>query len=258
MGMSHDDDHATCTGHSHIMSGEWVKGRNPSDLSWSPCSRDDLEKFLKSKASSCLLHTDPRSRYKVRLPPKLPGMHYSADEQCQILFGTNATFCNDMEHLMCAGLWCLVEGDKSCKTKLDPPLDGTECGADKWCRAGECVSKSPIPQHVDGDWSIWSQWSQCSRTCGTGAQFRQRKCDNPPPGPGGSNCQKASVEHKVCEGPPCPKGTPSFRELQCLSHDRQAGKKKNSIWTAVNNDEKPCALFCSPVGRDAPSWWQRE
>lgn len=35
------------------------------------------------------------------------------------------------QHLMCAGLWCLVEGDASCKTKLDPPLDGTECGADK-------------------------------------------------------------------------------------------------------------------------------
>lgn len=47
MGMSHDDDHATCTGHSHIMSGEWVKGRNPSDLSWSSCSRDDLENFLR-------------------------------------------------------------------------------------------------------------------------------------------------------------------------------------------------------------------
>lgn len=24
-------------------------------------------------------------------------MHYSVDEQCQILFGTNATFCNEME-----------------------------------------------------------------------------------------------------------------------------------------------------------------
>lgn len=119
------------------------------------------------------------------------------------------------QHLMCAGLWCLVEGDASCKTKLDPPLDGTECGADKvdtvsftlyswtqilrflltcpckdwsfvcvcvfqWCRAGDCVSKTPIPQHVDGDWSPWGQWSMCSRTCGTGVQFRQRKCDNPP------------------------------------------------------------------------------
>ncbi|XP_028299073.1 A disintegrin and metalloproteinase with thrombospondin motifs 17 isoform X2 [Gouania willdenowi] len=252
MGMSHDDDHATCTGHSHIMSGEWVKGRNPSDLSWSSCSREDLEKFLRSKSSACLLHTDPRTRYQVRLPPKLPGMHYSVDEQCQILFGTNATFCNDMEHLMCAGLWCLVEGDTSCKTKLDPPLDGTECGADKWCRAGECVSKTPIPQHVDGDWSSWSQWSMCSRTCGTGVQFRQRKCDNPPPGPGGRHCPKTNVEHKACEAPPCPKGTPSFRDLQCLSYDRYASKKKGSFLTAIINDEKPCVLFCSPVGRDVP------
>uniref|UniRef100_A0A2K6DRM8 ADAM metallopeptidase with thrombospondin type 1 motif 17 n=1 Tax=Macaca nemestrina TaxID=9545 RepID=A0A2K6DRM8_MACNE len=131
LGMNHDDDHSSCAGRSHIMSGEWVKGRNPSDLSWSSCSRDDLENFLKSKVSTCLQVTDPRSQHTVRLPHKLPGMHYSANEQCQILFGTNATFCRNMEHLMCAGLWCLVEGDTSCKTKLDPPLDGTECGADK-------------------------------------------------------------------------------------------------------------------------------
>ncbi|XP_031732841.1 A disintegrin and metalloproteinase with thrombospondin motifs 17 [Anarrhichthys ocellatus] len=252
MGMSHDDDHATCTGHSHIMSGEWVKGRNPSDLSWSSCSRTDLENFLRSKASACLLHTDPRSRYQIRLPPKLPGMHYSVDGQCQILFGTNASFCSDMEHLMCAGLWCLVEGDAACKTKLDPPLDGTECGADKWCRAGKCVSKTPIPQHVDGDWSPWSQWSMCSRTCGTGVHFRQRKCDNPPPGPGGRHCPKANVEHKACERPPCPKEATSFRDLQCLSYDRHASKKKGSLLTAIINDEKPCVLFCSPVGRDVP------
>ncbi|TNN75608.1 A disintegrin and metalloproteinase with thrombospondin motifs 17 [Liparis tanakae] len=190
----------------------------------------------KSKASACLLHTDPRSRYQIRLPPKLPGMHYSVDEQCQILFGTNGSFCRDMEHLMCTGLWCLVEGDAACKTKLDPPLDGTECGTDKWCRAGECVSKTPIPQHVDGDWGSWSQWSMCSRTCGTGVHFRQRKCDNPPPGPGGRNCQKANVEHKACEYLPCPKGSTSFRDLQCLSYNRHASKKKGSLLTAIIND----------------------
>ncbi|XP_067827742.1 A disintegrin and metalloproteinase with thrombospondin motifs 17 [Heptranchias perlo] len=251
MGMSHDDDHSSCAEHFHIMSGEWVKGKNPSDLSWSACSHDDLENFLRSKVSACLLETDPRSHYAMRLPPKLPGMHYSADEQCQILFGTNATFCKDMEHLMCAGLWCLVEGEQPCKTKLDPPLDGTECGVDKWCRAGECVSKTPIPQHVDGDWSTWSQWSMCSRTCGTGARFRQRKCDNPPPGPGGTNCQGGSVEHKVCENLPCTKGLPSFRDQQCQSQDRQ-GHKKKKHWTAVLNDDKPCTLYCSPFGKESP------
>ncbi|KAM4678065.1 A disintegrin and metalloproteinase with thrombospondin motifs 17 isoform 2-T2 [Discoglossus pictus] len=251
IGMSHDDDHPSCAGRSHIMSGEWVKGRSPSDLSWSTCSREELENFLKSKVSSCLLVTDPRSHYAVRLPHKLPGMHYSASEQCQILFGSNATFCKNMEHLMCAGLWCLVEGDSSCKTKLDPPLDGTECGSDKWCRAGECVGKTPIPQHVDGDWSTWSQWSMCSRTCGTGARFRQRKCDNPPPGPGGRSCKGATVEHMVCENPPCPKGSASFRDHQCQSHDR-TNKKKKSMLTAVIMDDKPCELYCTPLGRDSP------
>lgn len=47
LGMNHDDDHTSCAGRSHIMSGEWVKGRNPSDLSWSACSREDLENFLR-------------------------------------------------------------------------------------------------------------------------------------------------------------------------------------------------------------------
>ncbi|XP_063572820.1 A disintegrin and metalloproteinase with thrombospondin motifs 17 isoform X2 [Pongo abelii] len=251
LGMNHDDDHSSCAGRSHIMSGEWVKGRNPSDLSWSSCSRDDLENFLKSKVSTCLLVTDPRSQHTVRLPHKLPGMHYSANEQCQILFGTNATFCRNMEHLMCAGLWCLVEGDTSCKTKLDPPLDGTECGADKWCRAGECVSKTPIPEHVDGDWSPWGAWSMCSRTCGTGARFRQRKCDNPPPGPGGTHCLGASVEHAVCENLPCPKGLPSFRDQQCQAHDRLSPKKKGLL-TAVVVDDKPCELYCLPLGKESP------
>ena len=52
---------------------------------------------FRSKVSTCLLVTDPRSQHAVRLPHKLPGMHYSANEQCQILFGTNATFCRNME-----------------------------------------------------------------------------------------------------------------------------------------------------------------
>uniref|UniRef100_M3ZG62 ADAM metallopeptidase with thrombospondin type 1 motif 17 n=1 Tax=Xiphophorus maculatus TaxID=8083 RepID=M3ZG62_XIPMA len=211
MGMSHDDDHANCTSHSHIMSGEWVKGRNPNNLSWSSCSRSDLQNFLRSE-SQCLPICDSAGSNTTSPLSPLSLMVF--------------------QHLMCAGLWCLVDGDPSCKTKLDPPLEGTECGTDKWCRGGQCVSKAPIPQHVDGDWSPWSQWSMCSRTCGTGVQFRQRKCDNPPPGPDGRHCQ------------PCPKGAPSFRDLQCLSYDQHASKRKA---------DKPCMLFCSPVGHDVPA-----
>lgn len=51
------------------------------------------------------------------------------------------------QHLMCAGLWCLVEGDTSCKTKLDPPLDGTECGADKVTPTFHSPPPPPSPGH---------------------------------------------------------------------------------------------------------------
>ncbi|EPQ07343.1 A disintegrin and metalloproteinase with thrombospondin motifs 19 [Myotis brandtii] len=85
----------------------------------------------KSKASNCLLQTNPQSVNSVMVPSKLPGMTYTADEQCQILFGPLASFCQEMQHVICTGLWCKVEGEKECRTKLDPPMDGTDCDTGK-------------------------------------------------------------------------------------------------------------------------------
>lgn len=62
------------------------------------------------------------------------------------------------------------------------------------------------------------------------------------PGPGGRHCQKTSVEHKACELPPCPKGTPSFRDLQCLSYHRHANKKKGNMLTSIINDGETLSL----------------
>lgn len=42
----------------------------------------------------------------------------------------------------------------------------------------------------------------------------------------------------MCEGLPCSKGLPTFRDQQCQSHDRQASKKKNQMWSAVIDDGK--------------------
>ncbi|MBZ3891382.1 A disintegrin and metalloproteinase with thrombospondin motifs 19 [Sciurus carolinensis] len=131
MGINHDNDHPSCADGLHIMSGEWIKGQNLGDVSWSACSKEDLERFLRSKASNCLLQTNPQSVNSVMVPSKLPGMTYTADEQCQILFGPLASFCQEMQHVICTGLWCKVEGEKECKTKLDPPMDGTDCDPGK-------------------------------------------------------------------------------------------------------------------------------
>ncbi|ELW49212.1 A disintegrin and metalloproteinase with thrombospondin motifs 19 [Tupaia chinensis] len=131
MGINHDNDHPSCADGLHIMSGEWIKGQNLGDVSWSRCSKEDLERFLRTNASNCLLQTNPHSVNSVMVPSKLPGMTYTADEQCQILFGPLASFCQEMQHVICTGLWCKVEGEKECRTKLDPPMDGTDCDAGK-------------------------------------------------------------------------------------------------------------------------------
>uniref|UniRef100_G1NYZ6 ADAM metallopeptidase with thrombospondin type 1 motif 17 n=1 Tax=Myotis lucifugus TaxID=59463 RepID=G1NYZ6_MYOLU len=255
LGMNHDDDHSSCAGRSHIMSGEWVKGRNPSDLSWSSCSRDDLENFLKSKVSTCLLVTDPRSQHAVRLPHKLPGMHYSANEQCQILFGTNATFCRNMEqHLMCAGLWCLVEGDASCKTKLDPPLDGTECGADKqggWMsvreeRQRDRTGGGGAPRHLGGLYSCRTSIAR-SRPAGLTALTRVCLTTNQE-APNGNGSRAL---HHLCLHPPSPSPTVIFTPWYSVRSSHQTSCPKEQ-WQALFLADKPCELYCSPLGKESP------
>ncbi|CAB1321085.1 unnamed protein product [Coregonus sp. 'balchen'] len=56
-----------------------------------------------SKASSCILQTDPLSLNSVILPFKHPGMSYTADEQCQILFGATASHCQNMQRVRVIG-----------------------------------------------------------------------------------------------------------------------------------------------------------
>uniref|UniRef100_A0A8C4XYC6 ADAM metallopeptidase with thrombospondin type 1 motif 19 n=1 Tax=Gopherus evgoodei TaxID=1825980 RepID=A0A8C4XYC6_9SAUR len=243
MGINHDNDHPSCADGLHIMSGEWIKGQNLGDVSWSPCSREDLERFLRSKASNCLLQTSPQSLNSVIIPSKLPGMTYTADEQCQILFGPMASFCQEMQHVICTGLWCKVEGEKECKTKLDPPMDGTDCDTGKWCKAGECTSRTSFPEHLEGEWSTWSI---CSRTCNTGISSRQRKCPE-------GDCHGPRIQYKICENPSCPAGMPTFRDWQCQAFAVRPSYQKHVFqWQAVIDEEKPCALYCSPAGKDQP------
>uniref|UniRef100_A0A8D2JHH4 ADAM metallopeptidase with thrombospondin type 1 motif 19 n=1 Tax=Varanus komodoensis TaxID=61221 RepID=A0A8D2JHH4_VARKO len=248
MGINHDNDHPSCADGLHIMSGEWIKGQNLGDVSWSRCSREDLERFLRSKASNCLLQTSPQSLNSVIIPSKLPGMTYTADEQCQILFGPTASFCQEMQHVICTGLWCKVEGEKECKTKLDPPMDGTDCDIGKWCKAGECTSKTSFTGHVEAEWSAWSP---CSRTCSTGISSRQRRCSGPVHE--GGECHSSIVQYKICENPSCPPGVPPFRDWQCQVFSvRSSYQKHVHQWQAVIDEEKPCALFCSPNGKGQP------
>jgi len=101
-------------------------------------------------------------------------------------------------------------------------MDGTECGQGKWCVNGYCEPMSRRRTSKDGlrhnpragGWGQWTSWGECSRSCGTGAQFRSRQCDNPRPAYGGQPCIGEKEEFRICSIEPCEEMA-DFRAQQC-------------------------------------------
>ena len=54
---------------------------------------------------------------------------------------------------------------------------------------------------ASGNWTKWSDWNECSRTCGSGIQFRKRVCIHPK---GDLFCLGEKVQSRLCNGQHCP------------------------------------------------------
>ncbi|KAG5878130.1 hypothetical protein JTB14_017219 [Gonioctena quinquepunctata] len=159
----------------------------------------------------------------------------------------------------CSHLWCGHQDTPLvCKTKKGPPLEGTECGFGKWCVSGYCeefvnrrAERVPIvlnPQ--DGRWGDWTPLGACSRICGTGVQFRSRKCDNPPPSYGGKFCEGLPEEWRICKEADCPGPLVDMRAQQCKQlpelFDLERKRGMNFTWLPYESDEnaKKCKFIC--------------
>ena len=55
---------------------------------------------------------------------------------------------------------------------------------------------------VDGGWSSWVT-GPCTKTCGGGTHAITRRCSNPTPSCGGSNCTGPSFRESVCKNSCC-------------------------------------------------------
>ncbi|KAG7481568.1 hypothetical protein MATL_G00067570 [Megalops atlanticus] len=242
-GIHHDGQGNDCElegKHPFIMSRQLKYDTSP--LTWSPCSKEYITRFLDRGWGSCL--DDRPSKKDLTKPLAAPGVRYTTHHQCQMQYGPNATFCQEVENV-CQILWCSVNG--SCRSKLDAPADGTRCGQDKWCISGECVIVGKLPETVNGGWGMWSTWSHCSRTCGAGVQAAERECNKPKPEFGGKYCTGERKRYRICNIKPCAKQRPTFREMQCSEFDTVPYQNKLYQWIPVPNTANPCELHCRPV-----------
>lgn len=142
--MPHDDAQL-CSGVNGAHWGSHMMASTLSNLDqqqpWSPCSALMITTFLDNGHGQCLLDKPVKPQ---PLPQPLPGTVYDADHQCRLTFGEDSQHCPDLS-TTCAALWCTVttsNGLLVCQTKNFPWADGTPCGHDSYCLAGQCLTKS--------------------------------------------------------------------------------------------------------------------
>ncbi|XP_021551713.2 A disintegrin and metalloproteinase with thrombospondin motifs 12 isoform X2 [Neomonachus schauinslandi] len=230
-GIQHDGKENDCEPvgrHPYIMSRQLQY--NPTPLTWSKCSKEYITRFLDRGWGFCLDDIPQKKGLKSKVIA--PGVIYDVHHQCQLQYGPNATFCQEVENV-CQTLWCSVKG--FCRSKLDATADGTRCGEKKWCMAGKCITVGKKPESIPGGWGRWSPWSHCSRTCGAGAQSAERLCNNPEPKFGGKYCTGERKRYRLCNVHPCRPDTPTFRQMQCSEFDTVPYKNEFYHWFPVFN-----------------------
>uniref|UniRef100_A0AAY4DAT3 Peptidase M12B domain-containing protein n=1 Tax=Denticeps clupeoides TaxID=299321 RepID=A0AAY4DAT3_9TELE len=240
-GIQHDGQGNDCEldgKHPFVMSRRLIYDSSP--LTWSPCSKEYITRFLDHGWGFCL--DDRPSKKDLTTPLAAPGVKYTIHHQCQLQYGPNATFCKEVENV-CQILWCSVNG--SCRSKLDSPIDGTRCGPNKWCISGECVAVGKLPETVNGGWGRWSAWSHCSRTSPT----------YQPESPLDPTRHYIYIyiyiyerkRYKICNTKACTKTQPTFREMQCSEFDTVPYQNELYAWIPVSSPARPCELHCRPV-----------
>ncbi|XP_059078557.1 uncharacterized protein LOC131877019 isoform X1 [Tigriopus californicus] len=83
---------------------------------------------------------------------------------------------------------------------------------------------SLVLDSVNGNWAPWNSWSPCSATCGTGAQSRNRRCENPIPTESGLKCNGSEFETTSCHIQDCKECLMDLNNMYwyppfCLDHD---------------------------------------
>ncbi|NXR30918.1 PPN protein, partial [Zosterops hypoxanthus] len=98
-------------------------------------------------------------------------------------------------------------------------------------------------------WGSWSEWSKCSRSCGGGVSFRQRRCysqrtEGPP------SCVGPIRSYQSCNVQNCPEGSRDFRAEQCAEFDETEFQGKKYKWLPYYGAPNKCELNCIPKGEN--------
>ncbi|XP_052783844.1 A disintegrin and metalloproteinase with thrombospondin motifs 1-like isoform X1 [Mya arenaria] len=244
MGMNHDVDNGCPAPNDGIM-GSKVFG-------WSACSISETRALLNQSSSSCLNVTNVSSQTAINLVEAWPGMIYTDDEICEFKYGQGYRY---RKFPFSSFTECTIHSCVNMNTSSPlygimyneaVPTDGRYCGPQQVCSsqvvnaAYECIFWNETGLDLDlftevenpGNWSNYDEMTSCSRTCGTGVQYQQRKCNNQT----SRNtiwCDGNEYQAQLCNTDPCPDDPGDEVELR----KKRAGERCSHMRTANLYDE---------------------
>ncbi|KAI0990438.1 hypothetical protein GJ496_006675, partial [Pomphorhynchus laevis] len=162
LGLSHDghkinDDTYCDPNHNYLMTPVFkLLPSTPQKLRQnafhlSKCSIMELEQMLLHtngtiKRDAFCLQKDFKASEENYIQ-KFPGQDYSANWQCKMWGGMNASFCVNLTNDICTLISCRYnQNAKDCIYLSSSVLDGTSCGIKMWCDQGQCVSHDDAPE----------------------------------------------------------------------------------------------------------------
>ncbi|NXS99208.1 PPN protein, partial [Jacana jacana] len=98
-------------------------------------------------------------------------------------------------------------------------------------------------------WGSWGEWGRCSRSCGGGVSFRQRRCYSQRT-EGTSSCVGPTRSYRSCNVQSCPEGSRDFRAEQCAEFDGTEFQGKKYKWLPYYGAPNKCELNCIPKGEN--------
>uniref|UniRef100_A0A8C0EDS0 Papilin, proteoglycan like sulfated glycoprotein n=1 Tax=Bubo bubo TaxID=30461 RepID=A0A8C0EDS0_BUBBB len=98
-------------------------------------------------------------------------------------------------------------------------------------------------------WGSWGEWGKCSRSCGGGVSFRQRRCYSQRT-ESASSCVGPTRSYRSCNVQSCPEGSRDFRAEQCAEFDGTEFQGKKYKWLPYYGAPNKCELNCIPKGEN--------
>ncbi|XP_059088723.1 A disintegrin and metalloproteinase with thrombospondin motifs adt-1-like [Tigriopus californicus] len=191
-----------CNKNGFVMSpSRGPEGETP----WSDCSRNFICNYIDAPCMEDKAVAPNEFDHSLRYG-LTPGMYYTARDHCKFLMDGDKSahaINNNMADICDKGIQCELPS-KNRVEYSGPALQGTPCGAGKFCMNNECIGATGRQAVLEPSWGDWKEEGGCLGGCvseSKGYQTFTRSCQFQGEGAKEGDCVGPTTKVELCDSP---------------------------------------------------------